>query len=529
MESLLHSGYFVLFCIVTLGILAGHIQVYGISLDVSAVIFVALIFGHYGFTVPADFQQIGLLLFIFTIGIAAGPGFFSSFQKRGFPLILTTAIVVVTGAAVTVLLAWLFRIDFKLASGLFTGALTSTPGLAAAIEAARSPLASIGYGIAYPFGVVGVILFVRLMPRLLHVDLQAAAREYAAAAFGANPEIINRNYMVENRNINGKAIGELGVRAMTEATISRVMHGDKAVTPTPQTRLSLGDLVKAVGSESALARVELLIGPQTDREIPLAKGYDVQWILVTNKAVVNRSLASLNLLANYNATITRIRRSSIDIAPMPGSVLRFGDKLMVACDSENMHAVVKLLGNDDKRLSETDFLPIALGIVAGVLLGKVPIPLPGGVTFSLGLTGGVLAAALLLSRIGKTGPIIWSLSGTANQVLRQLGLLFFLASVGTEAGAHIAETFSSYGVGVFFIGGAITLLPMIAGIAVGYGLFRTNILTLLGALTGAMTSTPGLAALDPMTECNAPAEAYATVYPVALVCTLLCAQIISIL
>jgi putative transport protein len=529
MTALMQSSYFVLFLVVALGILLGHVRIRGISLDVSAVIFVALIFGHYGYRVPADFQNIGLLLFIFTIGIAAGPGFFESFQRRGFQLILTTVVIVVTGAGVTVALAYLFKVDFKMASGLFTGALTSTPGLAAAIEAARSPLASIGYGVAYPFGVLGVILFVRVMPRLLRADLVQAVRDYAAEAFVANPEILNRNFIVENANIDNQPIGALAIRDMTGATISRVMHDGTAVTPSPQTQLHLGDLVKAVGTEEALEKTRLLIGPETSAEIPLSKGYDVQWVLVTNKEVVNQSLAALHLHTNYNANITRIRRSDIDIAPRRGSILRFGDKLLVACDSENMSAVIKLLGNDDKRLSETDFLPITLGIVAGVLLGRVHIPLPGGMDFSLGLTGGVLAAALLLSRIGKTGPIIWSLSGTANQVLRQLGLLFFLAAVGTEAGAHIAEAVSRYGATIFLIGAAITLLPMIIGMAIGYGLFRGNILTILGTMTGAMTSTPGLGALDTMSDCNAASVAYATVYPVALVCTIICAQIISVL
>ncbi len=529
MAALFQSSYFILFLIVAIGILFGHVRIKGISLDVSAVLFVALIFGHYGYRIPADFQTIGLLFFIFTIGISAGPGFFDSFQRRGLQLILTTALIVVTGAGVTVVLAYLFGVDFKMASGLFTGALTSTPGLAAAIEAARSPLASIGYGVAYPFGVVGVILFVRLMPRLLRADLGQAARDYAAEAFIAHPEILNRNFVVENANIDNQPIGVLTIRSMTGATISRVMHNGIAVTPSPDTRLHLGDLIKAVGPAEALEKTRLLIGPETPREIPLAKGYEVQWILVTNRAVVGQSLAALHLHTNYNASITRIRRSDIDIAPRRESVLRFGDKLLVACDSENMHQVVKLLGNDDKRISEADFLPIALGIVAGVLLGRVAIPLPGGLSFSLGLTGGVLAVTLILSRIGKTGPIIWSLSGTANQVLRQLGLLLFLAAVGTEAGSHIAEAITQYGASIFLIGAAITLLPMIVGMAVGYGLLRINILTILGTMTGAMTSTPGLGALDPMSDSSAPAIAYATVYPVALVCTIICAQIISLL
>ncbi|HPI73905.1 MAG TPA: TrkA C-terminal domain-containing protein, partial [bacterium] len=267
-----------------------------------------------------------------------------------------------------------------------------------------------------------------------------------------------------------------------------------------------------------------LLGPATDAEIPLSRGYDVQWILVTRKQVVNQSLAELNLLANYNATVTRIRRSGVDLSPNPNSTLRFGDKLMVACDVDNMAQVAVLLGNNVKRLSETDFLPIFLGITLGVLVGRLRIPFFAGLSFQPGLTGGVLATALLLGWLGKTGPIIWSLSSTGNQVLRQLGLLLFLSSVGTEAGAHLQEAVAGQGVQLMALGVVITWIPMALAVWLTGKLVRINFLSLLGALTGGMTSTPGLAAVDSMTECDAPQIAYAAVYPLALVLKVLFVQ-----
>ena len=527
MSELLSQGYFALFVIVTIGMIIGHLKIKGFSLDVSAVIFIALIFGHFDIVIPVDFRKIGLVLFIFTIGIQAGPGFFDSFRKHGAQLVITVLALVVSGAILTILLGKIFGIDNKIAVGLLSGALTSTPGLAAAIEASKSSLASIGYGIAYPFGVIGVILFVRLLPRILQVNLIQESIDYDRESRTSHPEISNQNFKVDNINIDGKSIGELYVRTMTGATISRIMHDNLTVTPNPNTVLHLGDFIKAVGTQAALERIELLIGKTTQKEIPLRKGYDVQWVMVTNKRVVNKTLAQLNLLVNYNASVTRIRRSGIDITPLPQSYIRFGDKLMIASDSENMAQVIELLGNEDKRLSETDFLPIALGIVLGVLLGKIRIPIIGGFSFSLGLTGGVLAAALILSRIGKTGPIIWTMSGSANQLLRTLGLLFFLAVVGTEAGSQLTETFVQFGPKLILIGAAITMFPMFVGTVIGRYIFKINFLTILGIITGGMTSTPGLAAIDTMSDSNAPHVAYASVYPVALVCIIIFSQIIS--
>jgi putative transport protein len=516
-----------LFLIIAVGILAGHIKIKGISLDASAVIFVALIFGHFGVMIPSEFSKIGIVLFIFTIGIQAGPGFFESFKSNGIKYIITAIVVVVSGALLTIVFASIFNIDYKIAVGLYNGALTSTPGLAAAIESTDSPLASIGYGIAYPFGVIGVILFVRLLPRIMHVDLKEAESDYKRQIRADSPKISNANFIVENMNIDGKAIGELNLRKITGASISRVMKNDVAVTPSPETVIYSGDLVKAVGTQEALGNFQMFVGKKSNKKIPLSHGHDVQWVLVTNKNIVNRSLAQLNLMANYNATVTRIRRSGIEISPRSQSQLRLGDKLMIACDKENMTQVIRLLGNNDKKLSETDFLPIALGIVLGIVVGELPISIFGYFSFKLGLTGGVLTVALILSRIGKTGPIVWTMSGPANQLLRTLGLFFFLSAVGTNAGAHLVETFVEFGPKIFLVGVLFTLVPMVIATFVGLYFFKINFLILLGILTGGMTSTPGLAAVDPMCECNAPHVAYATVYPVALVCIIICSQIIG--
>lgn len=522
------TSYFALFLIITLGFLLGKVKIRGISLDISAIIFVALLFGHLGVELPADFQYLGLILFIFTVGIQAGPGFFQSFQKQGLKLVGIALILVFTASLSAFILMFALDIDHKVAVGLLTGALTSTPGLAAAIDSTKSPLASIGYGVAYPFGVLGVILFVRILPVFLKINLSKAETLVEQEQQSVYPEIINTHLRVENPNIFGKTIGSLNIRTMTGANISRVKHQDEAFTPSAMTVLNQGDIVKGVGTKRSLEKLELLIGHSVNEEIPLGDNYDIQSILVTNKEVINKTIGQLNLLSNYSATITRIRRSGIDITPNASSVINFGDKLLIACHKDHMGAVTKLFGNDDRKLSDTDFFPIAAGIVLGILFGKINIVFSPNFSFTPGLSGGILFVALLLGNIGKTGPIVWSMSASANQLLRQLGLFFFLASVGTNAGAHLVETYQSYGFMLFIIGAFITIIPMIIAALIGHYLLRINIFALLGIITGGMTSTPGLAAIDPMTRNNLAHVAYATVYPVAMVALIIFVQILSL-
>jgi putative transport protein len=526
--ELLSNSYFALFLIIVIGFVIGRIKIKGISLDISAVIFVALLFGHYGVVIPKDFQYVGLALFIFTIGIQAGPSFFESFKKNGRELATLSSLLIISSGVIAFLIFHFSGIDKNLIIGLLNGALTSTPGLAAAIDATGSPLASIGYGIGYPFGVIGVILFVSFLPRILRVNLQEEEKKYNLEISTAFPEINKKHFVVENENVIGKNLGELNIRFMTKSIISRVMHNNIVLVPDADVILHLGDIVKAVGTAEALDRVKFLIGPETNVEIPIDSNFDVGSILVTNKDVVKKTLGQLNILDTYHATITRIRRSGINISPSPSSKLQFGDKLIVVCHKDNMKDVSRIFGDDDRKLSNTDFLPIAAGIILGILVGELSINF-NSFSFSLGLTGGILFVALILGRTGKTGPIMWTMTGAANQLLRQFGLLFFLAAVGTSAGSSLFETFQAYGFDLFVYGILITLLPLIITTVVARVFLNINLLTLLGTLTGSMTSTPGLAAVDNLVETDAPAIAYATVYPIAMVLLIITVQIISML
>jgi len=389
--------------------------------------------------------------------------------------------------------------------------------LAAAVEITGSSQASIGYGITYPLGVMLVVLFLQLVPTLIKVDFRRCEKQYEEEQQGSVEPIINRNVRVVNPNVNGKSIRELHIHNTTGCVISRVKHNGVTTTPDKNTVLYVGDILRAVGTEHDLRQVEFFIGsPAPDEDLELSHGHKVDWVLVTNKAVINKPLSKLNFIANFDATLVRIRRAGIDISPNGSVTLRFGDRVLVASKKEDMDMVIKSLGNDNKRLSSTDFLPIALGIIVGIALGKISIPILG-VNFNLGITGGVLTAALVLSAIGKTGPVIWSMSSNANQVFRELGLLLFLAGAGVEAGKDIQAALMEHGVTPLLLGVAVTLLPMVMGLLVGRYALKLNFLTLLGVLAGGMTSTPGLSAVTSKTETNIAQIAYATVYPFALV------------
>ena len=527
-NDLLQSSYFSVFLIVALGFMLGRIKIKGLSLDVSAVIFIALAFGHWGVSIPKELGNFGLVLFIFTIGIQAGPGFFDSFRTKGKTLILITVRIISSAWLTAIGLKYAFGIDTPSVVGLVAGALTSTPGLAVAIDSTQSPLASIAYGIAYPFGVIGVILFVKLLPKILRVDLDEEAKRLEKERRGQFPELKTCVFRVTNDTVCGRTLAQLNIRAITGAVVSRLKKNNDIIVPTASIVIDKGDVIQAVGSDESLNNLALMLGEREEGELPLINTQVIESLLLTKKDMINKQLGDLNLQRNFGCTVTRIRRSGIDLSPSPELALKFGDKLMVVGEKDGVQAVGRLLGNDEKRLSDTDFFPIAMGIVLGVLFGKLNISFGDGMSFSPGLTGGVLMMALFLSAIGKTGPILWSMSGPANQLLRQLGLLLFLAEVGTSAGKNLISTFQESGFLLFGVGALITLVPMFVAAIVGRLVFKISILDLLGTITGGMTSTPGLAAADSMTDSNIPGVAYATVYPIAMVFLILFIQFIAL-
>lgn len=526
LETLFTSTIFALFVIIAIGFVVGRINIKGINLDVSAVIFVALLFGHYGVQIPAALGNFGMVLFIFSIGIQAGPGFFATFRSKGTTLAIISAVLVVSAAAVSIASSYIFGFTAAEAAGILTGALTSTPGLATAKEIAGDS-AAIAYSIAYPFGVIGVILFVKLLPIVLRVDLKQEEKKIADSIKLLHPDIAASAFRVNNNLVIGRTLQDLAIRSVTGAIISRIVRNGESIIPRGTDVLQMGDLIKAVGTDEALVKLEKVVGERIQGDLPFGDNITLETALLTTKSLVGKSVMSLNLQELFGCTITRIRRSGINLSPAPSLTLKFGDKLTLVGPKENMKEVFALLGNQRKLISDTDFFPIALGIVIGVIVGNISISFSESFSFSFGLTGGVLLTALLLSSIGKTGSIIWTMSSSANQLLRQLGLLLFLANVGTSAGATLVDTFMESGWSLFVAGIFVTLVPMIIATIVARVFYKINLIELLGTLTGGMTSTPGLAAADSMCSSSATSVAYATVYPVAMVLLIILTQIVA--
>ena len=524
--DILITPYFALFLITILGYIIGKISIKGIGLDISAILFVAMAFGHFGLVIPSDIRLIGLVLFIFTIGFQAGPSFFENFKTDGKNLIIMASIIVVCGALLAFGFAKIFDFDKTLACGLYTGAITSTPGLAALSDLADSQNGAVGYGIAYPFGVIGIVLLIKLMPRILRLSITEAEKKYQTAIDAKFPRISNRNFIVTNPDAIGKTLDDLKFRDSTGATISRMFHNEQLIIPNADTRLEKGDIIKAVGTDAQLENVRKLVGEYTTLGVSLDQNYDVKYVIVTNKKVIQKKLHDLHIQHYYNVVITRIRRSGIDISASADIKLHFGDKIKIIGSKDDIEKVSKIFGGDARKTYETDYLTAGITITLGILVGLITIPIGDKFNISLGLTGGVMLVALLLSRIHKVGPMIFSMTTPALNIFRRLGLILFLASVGSEAGAHLVSIMKSNGWEIFISGIVISVVPTLISALIAKHILKIDILQMLGGIAGGRTCTPSLAAATSMTRSEAPSIAYTTVYPISIVLILICVQVL---
>ncbi len=523
------EGYIALILILALGLLLGKIKIMGTSLDIAAILIVAIIIGNYGVKIPKDFLKFGLVLFIFIVGMQSGPGFFESFRREGRQMLLLTSIILISTAIIAFAFGKIFHIDKAFNTGIFTGAVTSTPGLAVAIEATGSSKASVGYGLAYPIGLFGLIILLNILPKLFHIDLKKEKEKYQQQLLKDHPRTYGQNFRIDNPNLEGKSLKELQIREITGGVISRVKHGDQVFTPNAETVLHKNDLIRFVGTDQNQKRAALLFGQPVDEIIELPGKYDIRWMLVTNKEVVNKKYKNLKLSDKYNVRIIKIRRSGIELMPTPESTFKFGDKILVAGAKTDLEKVAAIVGDEMKKLSEIDFLPLFLGLLIGLLLGKIEIPLGAHIHFKLGITGGALLSGLILSRIGKTGPILWTVPANGGNILKKLALLMFIAVVGADAGAHVKDILSGHG--LIMIAEAVVLIiaSVMIGAFVGWKILKINFLSLLGLLTGALTSTAALGVIQEKNNCSAISVAYAATYPFALVMVILLVQLLVIL
>lgn len=507
----------VVFLIVAIGTLLGRVRVANLSLGTSAVLFAGLLFGHLGATIPEALQDLGIVLFVYAVGLQAGPRFFNQFRQRGLSFAASGIIVVGSGAIATWCITRVFALDPALATGMYAGAMTSTPALAAAMDAAENPTAGVGYGIAYPFGVIGVVLFVQLLPRLLKIDV-TKEEERLRKAEPKGKQVQRRQFKVSNPACFDKTLAELEFHRISEANITRISRNNEVRPVGPETRLQLGDVVLAVGREEELNKLTVLLGQEIHGE-DIFKTTDVvaRDVMVSNDDLVGKSLGELMVLRNYGVVISRVFREELHFVPTGTYVLETGDLVRVTGSRDDVEKFVSIVGQREGRIYETNLPALAIGIVLGVLVGFHEFTLPGGASFRLGIAGGPLLVSLILSHFGRVGNLTIRIPRGAKYILRQLGLVLFLAGVGVEAGASLHSVLSESGLVLLAAGVGVTFFSVLVGFLVSRYFFRHDLLTSLGAVCGGMTSTPALGALSEMSSRNEPILAYTGVYPVALV------------
>lgn len=531
--------------VISTGLLLGRLSLAGIQLGIAGVLFSGLIFGHFHLSINGEvmhfLREFGLILFVYAIGLQVGPSFVSSFFKYGLRLNSLAAGVVGMGALVTVAISLLGDIPMPVAVGLFSGATTNTPSLAAAqqvlstlpnIDAQTLKMPGLGYAVAYPFGIVGIILSMLLARRVFKVDVAYEAQKFAVIQQQQARIPIYKDLLVENPNLNGLTIECIPFFAEKGVLVTRILHqGDNDVEiASHDTPLMVGDVIRLVGEREQLEELKILIGP--DAEINLqevAKNLHSRRLVVTNKATINQTIG--DLCVRYGVTISRVHRPDVEFTPTAELHVQFGDELHVVGSEDALKKIEKALGNSLEELGHPQIMPIFFGITLGVLLGSWPFYLPGiPSAVKLGMAGGPLLVAIMLSRVGNWGTMTWHLPKSSNIILKDIGIVLFLACVGLHSGDQFLATLL-HGDGFYWMACAalITLLPLLIAAVLARWLLKLNFLSLCGLLAGSMTDPPALAFANSLHPSAAVSIAYATVYPLVMILRIIAAQLIILL
>ena len=425
---------FTLFVVIASGLILGRIELLGLSLGSSGVIFTALAMGHFGYAVPEGVGTLGLLLFIYSVGLTAGPRFFRVFCQQGKSLALLAGLLVAAGAGSVLLSAKLLNIPADLAAGIFAGAMTSTPGLAAAMESvATTEQVAVGYGIAYPFGVIGVVLFIQLLPRILELDLNAMDRHLQSTQ-DEGREIQRVLAEVQNPAIFSMKLSHLGMIADANCQVTRVLQDDRLVPIPKDFTVEAGQHLLVVGRAFRLPAIVALLGrPSEHTHYVLDTDRERTSVVATSPSIIGKSLGELRLLANHGVTVSRICRHDVEFVPDLDDVVAWGDALIVVGESDRLTQFADFAGHRAKAFDQTDLISVALTLVAGIVLGTVSLGI-GERRMALGLVGGPMLAALLLGHFGRIGRICSSLPRASRLLMMELGLVLFLADAGVRAG-----------------------------------------------------------------------------------------------
>ena len=533
--------------VISVGILLGKIKVYGISLGVTFVLFAGIVAGHIGFTAPTNIlnflQDFGLILFVFCIGMQVGPGFFESFRKGGITLNLMSVSIVLLNIAVMFACYFIF-FDTHVASnlpmmvGTLYGAVTNTPGLGAANEALESvfkgniPQIASGYACAYPLGVLGIIgatIALRFITRVKISDEEKILEAEEAENPHAKPH--QMHLKVDNSYLAGRTLKQISEFLNRDMVCSRLMHDGKVTIPSSKDVLEMGDEVLIVCAEADAEAIQAFIGPEvetpwTDENAnqPLVS----KRIVVTNSSMNGKMLGSIHFSSIYGVTVTRISRLGMDVFASRNYRFQVGDKLLVVGPEDNVNRISEMMGNSVKRLDTPNIATIFIGIVVGILFGSIPFAIPGmPVPMKLGIAGGPLIIAILIGRYGYRMKMTTYTTNSANMMLREVGLVLFLASVGIKAGAGFWETvIQGDGLKYVYTGFLITIIPILIIGTIARLHFKFNYFTIMGMIAGTYTDPPALAYANSVCVKEAPAISYSTVYPLSMFLRILTAQII---
>ncbi|MDD6088916.1 MAG: putative transporter [Desulfovibrionaceae bacterium] len=535
---------------IVIGLAFGLIQIRGIRLGVGGVLFSGLAIGHFGFTVNPDIlsfiREFGLILFVFSIGIQVGPGFIDSLRRRGVKQNLLAAFIVLLGIVTTIIVFYVFGIPLPVAVGLFSGGVTNTPALAAASQVFHEMLppdlsaqaisdAGLGYALAYPFGIVGVIMVMLLVRFIFRINPANELKQLDEQIKAQNPGLNCMTLRVVNQALFNKKLSELPRTGEHPPVISWLREPGKngrTIQASADAVLLPDMLVHAVGDEKGLKDLQILIGPAAPEEHTGTSGdLEIRSFLVTRMEAIEKPLKALNLRSRFGVSVTRIVRAGVEFSPRPDLYLHFGDKIAVIGPKQGLDETGLLLGNSSRALNQPHILPIFIGILIGTIMGSLPIAIPGlpsGV--KLGLAGGPLLVAIFLSRMHRIGGMIWYMPTSANLILREIGIALFLACVGLHAGkGFVAVLIDGSGFTWMGIAALITFIPLMAAAVIGRLVLKFNYTSICGLLAGSMTSPAALAFTTQMLGSDTPASVYASVYPFTMILRVLAGQILVIL
>ena len=535
--------------VAVLGLWIGNWRIYGVGLGIGGVLFGGIIVGHFAQTYALDLngdmlhfiQEFGLILFVYTIGIQVGPGCFSSLRVSGLRLNGFAVLMVVLSGIVTALIHKLFAVPLPVILGVFSGAVTNTPALGAGqqiltdlgSDPALVDKMGMGYAMAYPFGICGILLVMWLLRLIFRISVDAEARDFDAKN-GLKHELLQTmNISVRNPNLAGMPIHSIPIINSDEIVCSRLKRGEHLMVPLPDTVLELGDLIHLVGQKQDLENARLVIGDQVDTSLSTrGTALQVSRVVVTNEKVLGKKIRDLNLKQKYDVVISRLNRSGVELVASSNASLQFGDILNLVGRPESIDRVADIVGNAQQKLQQVQMLPVFIGIGLGVLLGSIPLFIPGfPAALKLGLAGGPLVVALILGRIGSIGKLYWFMPPSANLALRELGIVLFLSVVGLKSGGNFVDTLLN-GDGLSWIGYGIliTAIPLLTAGILARAMAKMNYLTICGMLAGSMTDPPALAFANGLHPTSgAAALSYATVYPLAMFLRIMSPQLLAVI